>query len=502
MAFSSWGDSSDFTALLGENQSASVWGQTTPSESSAWGPAHLESQPSACVSESLGTVKSSNVFEEDPDEHSYLTTLKKSIDEMVAAPHSEQSTAQPIPQVGFSVRASDGSSPTSMVPQLVHLNMMHPHSQQVGAGQPMFIAPLHQGAGQVLLLNGQQVIPVVSTDIHSLLGQQQLFAMQQQQQLHPQMQQSQKSRQGRGKGSHQQMMQSVMQVSGGGKAMDEGLTSASREIGNRPNHGTNVHDQLGGKCAFHAYRPGLRRKPLVPPAHANAQVLPIFVQMFPSELIHQALDVFQDVIATVCTNYGGIVERVDHRSETSFIAFVRTSFVWHLISLLRCRVLMDRHGFWYATDLDRYVQMKEYCEGVRRLPQQQRHYKTDGLPCMPLVVELGRMVSPETVVAPPAPPPFDSIIPISNHGNQSEATQPQVLPSTPPTLRGKGNRHTTNNVVGAGGALQGSGISLMQPYTQPQQQFFFNGVDNGALQPHMNGMPHARGAPRGRGGLF
>lgn len=195
----------------------------------------------------------------------------------------------------------------------------------------------------------------------------------------------------------------------------------TRELGNRPNHNTNVHDSLAGKCSFHAYRSGslcgsvvaaARRPPkLLPPTPTNRDLsLPIFVQMFPSEWIQQAQAIFQELVRTICgPTMPAVVETMDMRSETSFIAVVRTAHVWDLIARLRCRVLMDRHGYWYANDWKAYLDMKEYCEAVRRLPQQQRHCKTDGLPCMPLVVELGRSATMDSITAPYCAP-FDSLI--------------------------------------------------------------------------------------------
>lgn len=134
--------------------------------------------------------------------------------------------------------------------------------------------------------------------------------------------------------------------------------------------------------------------------------------MFPCELRDRTVIVLNRVIEATCNKDVATVVGIEPRSETSFIALVRTNRVWHLIHQLRCRVLMDRHGFWYAENMDHYMRLKEYCEGVRRLPQQMRHMQTDGLPCMPLVVELSRSVDAKAVTSPSAPPPFDDVVPI------------------------------------------------------------------------------------------
>lgn len=142
----------------------------------------------------------------------------------------------------------------------------------------------------------------------------------------------------------------------------------------------------------------------------EAKVL-IFIQMFPCEL-RDRVGVLNRVIECTCGPNIATVLEVETRSETSFVALVQTSAVWHLIYSLRCRVLMDRFGFWYAADMDQYLSMKRYCEGVRRLPQHERHFQTDGLPCMPLVVELSRSVDRQLLGANTAPPCFDSLVPI------------------------------------------------------------------------------------------
>lgn len=149
-----------------------------------------------------------------------------------------------------------------------------------------------------------------------------------------------------------------------------------------------------------------RRKPVLPQGFLY-ETVPIFIQMFASEMIQRAADIFQDILHTVCGVHGGVVERVELRSESSFIAVVRTACVYDVIHSLRCRVLMDRSGFWYAEDLQQYAYMKTYCEQVRNLPAGHRYQLTDGLPCMPLVVELSRSAACDKLRAPPAPPSFD-----------------------------------------------------------------------------------------------
>ncbi|ESL09478.1 hypothetical protein TRSC58_02799 [Trypanosoma rangeli SC58] len=145
----------------------------------------------------------------------------------------------------------------------------------------------------------------------------------------------------------------------------------------------------------------------------KGQLIPMFIQMFPCELRDRTIIVLNRVVEATCGPDIATVVAIEPRSETSFITLIRTNNVWQLIHKLRCRVLMDRHGFWYAENMEQYLRLKEYCESVRRLPQQMRHFQTDGLPCMPLVVELSRSVNAASVTSPPAPPPFDEVAPIA-----------------------------------------------------------------------------------------
>ncbi|CCW68336.1 unnamed protein product [Phytomonas sp. Hart1] len=134
--------------------------------------------------------------------------------------------------------------------------------------------------------------------------------------------------------------------------------------------------------------------------------------MFPCEL-RDKRGIINRVIAATCGVDVATVMSVEPRSETSFVANVRTRVGNQLVQKLRCRVLMDRHGFWYANTFNQYKCLKEYCEAIRRLPQQSRHYLTGGLPCMPLVVELSRSVGRDSIPSDPAPCCFDAILPIT-----------------------------------------------------------------------------------------
>lgn len=178
-------------------------------------------------------------------------------------------------------------------------------------------------------------------------------------------------------------------------------------VGGRLRHGGNAHVELRHSCKYFSYKDGEELKALVGQGSPKEQILPMFVQMFPSEHKDHTAVLFEKVLLLICGPGAGCVVGVEPRSDTSFIAFVRTSVVWHVLYNLRYRVLMDRHGFWYAENVQQYVSMRDYCESVRMLPQHARHAKTDGMPSMPLVLELSRTISRSSITAPPAPAPFD-----------------------------------------------------------------------------------------------
>lgn len=206
-------------------------------------------------------------------------------------------------------------------------------------------------------------------------------------------------------------VRSVNGAAGGGAEV--GLAGSTRSHDGLAANDVGVNGVGGGpRSAGASSSPNTTSPPSAPADLATAPTLPVFIQMFPCEL-HDRATVLNRLMEATCGKDFGIVQRIEPRSETSFIAHVRTHEVWQLIYKLRCRVLMDRFGFWYAADLEQYVRMKEYCEGVRRLPQQTRHFQTDGLPCMPLVVELSRAVDKTVVTDNNAPRTFDEVIPIA-----------------------------------------------------------------------------------------
>ncbi|TPP53035.1 hypothetical protein CGC21_0935 [Leishmania donovani] len=191
------------------------------------------------------------------------------------------------------------------------------------------------------------------------------------------------------------------------------------------------------------------------PSLENAPVLPIFIQMFPCEL-RDRVGLLNRVIEATCGRDAGLVQSFETRSETSFIAHVRTNNVWELIYKLRCRVLMDRFGFWYAADIDQYVRMKEYCESVRRLPQQTRHFQTDGLPCMPLVVELSRSLDRGLVPENTGPRCFDELVPIAAVDRHRSRLQ-----GSSSAHNGHSNASMSGKAVAASGASAAGGSVLL-----------------------------------------
>jgi hypothetical protein len=183
-------------------------------------------------------------------------------------------------------------------------------------------------------------------------------------------------------------------------------------LNGRLRHGRNVHTALAGVCRYVSYNDPIPTSSIMVQHQSAASTapstpLPLFVQMFPSEHKEQFQLLFERILQLVCGPAMATVHAAEPRSDTSFLVFLTTSCVWHVIHFLRCRVLMDRHGFWYAEDFSQFEALMQYCDRVRSLPPPQRNAATDGLPSRALVVELSRTAA--TVQgAPPAPAPFDA----------------------------------------------------------------------------------------------
>ncbi|EAN79622.1 hypothetical protein, conserved [Trypanosoma brucei brucei TREU927] len=190
----------------------------------------------------------------------------------------------------------------------------------------------------------------------------------------------------------------------------------------------NVHGTLQGFCLYHSYNISntisrYGQTDTVSKEDAGRTLL-VFFQMFPCELRQRAVVVLNRVLEVVCGDGMAVAESVEWRSETSFIARVRTKDIWTLIYQVRCRVLMDRHGFWYAADREQYSHLRKYCERVRNLPQQTRHSETDGLPCMPLIVELSRGELNPPPRPPTVPDSFDCSEPMMTVDRRSRTAVP------------------------------------------------------------------------------
>lgn len=185
-------------------------------------------------------------------------------------------------------------------------------------------------------------------------------------------------------------------------------------LNGRLRHGRNVHTALAGVCRYVSYNDPIPTSSIMiqggaPNGGSAAPTtpLPLFVQMFPSEHKEQFQLLFERILQLVCGPAIATVHAAEPRSDTSFLVFLTTTCVWHVIHFLRCRVLMDRHGFWYAEDFAQFEALMQYCDRVRSLPPPQRNAATDGLPSRALVVELSRTAA-TVQSAPPAPAPFDA----------------------------------------------------------------------------------------------
>eukprot|EP00744_Colponema_vietnamica_P003671 GILI01005596.1.p1 GENE.GILI01005596.1~~GILI01005596.1.p1 ORF type:complete len:392 (+),score=101.46 GILI01005596.1:99-1274(+) len=105
----------------------------------------------------------------------------------------------------------------------------------------------------------------------------------------------------------------------------------------------------------------------------------------PFERIEHAKADIQAVIVAVCgENFNVIVESVQKAPKGHCLEVtIRTSHPNDLADkLAEAVVLMDRNGF-HVADGNVHPQqaLLDYCEHVRNLPQQERHWRLDGLPC-------------------------------------------------------------------------------------------------------------------------
>ena len=203
------------------------------------------------------------------------------------------------------------------------------------------------------------------------------------------------------------------------------ITKGLSETNAMPNHGRNVHrDDLKTSCDYHGFDETLVKIGRARFAHNPyaALVTMRFRNLAFERLPHVATDI--QCILFVLFGTDPVVMSVRPMAKgTPFVeADVMCHSVERLVSGMAEKVVViDRHGFHVARgtvstrsvrarrggrnapmgrddvqpNSDETAAALNYCKAVRQMPQKERHFKTDGLPCVPVRIELPPMDCPE-----------------------------------------------------------------------------------------------------------
>ena len=101
----------------------------------------------------------------------------------------------------------------------------------------------------------------------------------------------------------------------------------------------------------------------------------------------------ESVIRQVAGDDAGVVISCTAVTFNAVRATILSAAPFSLCHALRCRVMADRHGFWYARTYEAFLELREYCSNLRYISQQERHYITDGLASIPLIAEFATEVN-------------------------------------------------------------------------------------------------------------
>ena len=188
-----------------------------------------------------------------------------------------------------------------------------------------------------------------------------------------------------------------------------------------PNHGRNVHtEDLKASCDYHGFDETLAKVARARYVHSPycAVVTMRFRNLAFERLPHAASDI-QCILFVLFGTDPVVLSARPMMKGTPFVeADVMCHNAYTIFRGLSERiVVIDRHGFHVArgtvctrpaharrggrnTSSNDNVFPKtvetaaalEYCKRVRQLPQKERHFKTDGLPCVPVRVEIAPLV--------------------------------------------------------------------------------------------------------------
>jgi len=187
------------------------------------------------------------------------------------------------------------------------------------------------------------------------------------------------------------------------------ITKGLSETNKMPGHGRNVHDNdLKEICDYHSFEGTLAALKQAKYAHspyAAVSTLRIRNLAFERNEASMTIDI-QCLLSVICGNEPVVVAvRLAAPGRPYIEADVITAYAGHIVKRMSERVVVvDRHGFHLArgtvtAHVDRRrkdhavpnsretAAVLDYCAAIRQLPQKERHFKLDGLPCVPVRVE-------------------------------------------------------------------------------------------------------------------
>ena len=253
----------------------------------------------------------------------------------------------------------------------------------------------------------------------------------------------------------------------------------------RPGHGCNVHDALLRRYgpqhfSYHPYRIDETEPKLVAARaahyrgnHPDAMTVLFYVQMFPTELISVGGRVLESILRDTLGDDGGVVINCEAVAFNAVRATVSCQQPYQVCHAIRCRVMADRHGFWYVKSYEAFLHLREYCNNLRYLSQPDRHFITDGLASIPLICEFALETS-LAILPPPSSQhePYDLILGRDpNHKTlfpfERQKTQRQQLQQQRPhsPTGGTSDDNTLASIASATAAHNSSPDSVLQAVT-------------------------------------
>jgi hypothetical protein len=199
-------------------------------------------------------------------------------------------------------------------------------------------------------------------------------------------------------------------------------TKGLSETNRMPGHGKNVHEEaLSGTCNYHSFEATLAAVQKARFSHSPyaSQSILCFRNLAFERSATMVTDIQCLLFATCGPEPVVTSVRLAEPGRPFIEATVVTAYPQHIVKRISEHlVLMDRHGFHIARGTVRInndrrrkfgpspvrdlaaANNKEagdvlkYSASVRQLPQKDRHFKLDGLPCVPVRVECASVAQP------------------------------------------------------------------------------------------------------------